>query len=755
MHFLKRELLLSIDRACRVMLYMKQGNTYGYQNVNNSNLKTNGLSGNQLSSQIIKNEQQQQQQQRKSQKAMKHTFDRKTSNTNNNTNNNDRIGGSTIYHVENDFSSLNNRQKAEPTIPSQYAGNSISSRQPKAMKFTTKNNLNNTSSRYATSSDQPQTYVEQKIKNVIKSTKEITHELDLVCQDEPLTEAQLHCYPTRAYDPKAPLPLPAVRKRTSLVKELQVQDLEELDDPDEDFVPSESSDDDESYEPYQERRINRGGRGGRRGRGGGGGRFLFSATTHFVRPQPSRFDNNPLSRSQLFTSSLRYSSTGRRGKGGNDSLEMELERSYALALPRYYGVKNGQGNDPTDYGDFRVKCSVCDEQFPNNITLTSHMCSHLEDINYLCPFDKTMLQCQVCHEEFSTPFKLYMHEDQMHMLQIREFRCRICDQQHHTLIDLFAHLNFIHAGLEMPYYCELCGYRTSMYDDMIHHIRETHKNTRYFFCSYCLKTIPLPAMQFSNLLNGGGAFRHLLLHFNRIEGNKTKESKFRHCRRCILHVKSIKEHLTRDHTAIAENNSNNTNNNQFLLPRTTPLYSVDSYDDIRNTNTSYNRSFGSSMKNEVDERSQVPMATIRRRTNHIASPLPRISPNTSSYDTKSYSNEFSRKQYSSSTSIQDSKLSTIKADVICFDCPSGTAEQRHTRNGYRCRLCFFSTQCPTGYAKHLTSVHASVPLTDQAVRKTALSCLMNCVCGYSTSNGDLMAKHLDECLAARCTCRYF
>ncbi|CAF0950781.1 unnamed protein product, partial [Didymodactylos carnosus] len=734
------------------MLHMKQATTSRYQNVISSSLKTDGIPGNQLFSQMIKNEQQQQ---RKSQKAMKHTFDKKVFNANNNNTNNYGIDGSTTYNTQTNFSLLNNRQKTEAVISNQYTENSTnSSRQPKAMKFTGKNNLTSTSTSYVTTGDQSQTYIEQKVKNVIKSTKEITHELDLICEDEPLTEAQLHCYPTRAYDPKAPTPLPAVRKRTSLVKELQVQDLEELDDPDEDFVPSESSDDDESYEPYQERRANRGVRGGRRGRSGGSGRFSFSTTTHFVRPQPSRFDNNPLSRSQLFTSSQRYSSTGSRG-GGDNSLEMELERNYAIALPRYYGVKNGQGNDPTDYGDFRVKCSVCDEQFPNNITLTSHMCSHLEDINYLCPFDKTILQCQVCHEEFSTPFKLYMHEDQTHMLQIREFRCRICDQQHHTLIDLFAHLNFVHGGLEMPYYCELCGYRTSMYDDMIHHIRETHKNTRYFFCSYCLKTIPLPAMQFSNLLNGGGAFRHLLLHFNRIEGNKTKESKFRHCRRCILHVKSIKEHLTRDHTAITENNNNNTNNNQFLLPRTTPLYSVDSYDDIQNTNALYSRNFGYTTKSEVNEHPQVPMATIRRRTNHTGLPLSRISPNLSPNDTKSYSNQFTRKQYASSTPMQNSKMTTNRTGLICSDCPGGTAEQRHTRNGYRCRLCIFSTQCSTQYAKHLTSAHALTPLTDLALRKMANSCLMNCVCGYSTSHGDLMAKHLDECLAARCTCHYF
>ena len=99
-----------------------------------------------------------------------------------------------------------------------------------------------------------------------------TLELELICQEETLTEAQLQNYPTQviifrfllmkytvlslqAYDPTAPLPLPAVRKRTSVVKKLTTQEIEILQDPDEDFVPSESDDDDdENYLPEHDRR---------------------------------------------------------------------------------------------------------------------------------------------------------------------------------------------------------------------------------------------------------------------------------------------------------------------------------------------------------------------------------------------------------------------------------------------------------------------------------------------------------------------
>lgn len=61
----------------------------------------------------------------------------------------------------------------------------------------------------------------------------------------------------QAYDPTAPLPLPAVRKRTPVIRKLTTQEIESLQDPDEDFIPSESDDDDdddENYLPEHDRR---------------------------------------------------------------------------------------------------------------------------------------------------------------------------------------------------------------------------------------------------------------------------------------------------------------------------------------------------------------------------------------------------------------------------------------------------------------------------------------------------------------------
>ncbi|CAF1242115.1 unnamed protein product [Adineta steineri] len=449
--------------------------------------------------------------------------------------------------------------------------------------------------------------------NWLKSSIKIfddTPELDLTCQEEMLTETQLQNYPTQAYDPTAPLPLPAVRKRTPVIKKLPTQDIEIIQDPDEDFIPSESDDDDdddENYLPEHDRRpYNRtnhinGSIGRGRGRGGRG--HLTSTnnrlppSTHFVRPQPE-----PIS--PLYSSS----STNLHRYQQTDS----LEHTYASTLLRYYGTRNGQSINSTDHGDFRIKCSICGEQSSNNMSFIAHLCSHFEDdLNYISPFDKIYRRCSVCHEEFSTPFQTLLHKDQEHMTEINEFRCRICQQNYHSLVDLFAHLNYIHTGLDMPYFCDRCHYRTSMYEDMAYHIRRFHKGTQYFFCPYCFQSVLLPPMSDTNILNSTPAFRHVILHFDRIENSNNKqqqrrtESLFKYCNRCVLHVKSLKEHYNYHHPL----NSNINGQMSYINDEQSNLVDL-KRNNYQQINDSYNhRSY--SLKFERNK--QLPMATIRRR----------------------------------------------------------------------------------------------------------------------------------------------
>lgn len=208
--------------------------------------------------------------------------------------------------------------------------------------------------------------------------------------------------------------------------------------------------------------------------------------------------------------------------------------------------------------------------FDNNIQLITHLCQHFDQQQQQtnetnnnseqpfppktnAPFEQINTKCQHCQSEFSNPYFLAMHIDDKHMLEMNEYRCRICEQRHTSLLELIAHLNLCHCGLEMPYFCEVCSFRTSMHADMIYHIDEVHKGTRYFFCPYCFIAIELPLIaNSSTILNGTLAYKHLLLHFNKVDQGRTTQSKFKHCRKCILHVASMKDHLQRDHLNIVD-----------------------------------------------------------------------------------------------------------------------------------------------------------------------------------------------------------
>ncbi|CAF3954181.1 unnamed protein product [Rotaria magnacalcarata] len=295
--------------------------------------------------------------------------------------------------------------------------------------------------------------------------------------------------------------------------------------------------------------------------------------TQFVKPEPTRKATIPFLQPAFAPNATTQYPRDQplpRLKPGTvrtreEGLEVELEHTYKRALSKYYGQKPGRNLPLSDYGDFRSQCPMCENLlFDNNIQLITHLCQHFDQQqnnnneqqfqpNTNSPFEQINTKCSHCQSEFSNPYFLAIHIDDKHMLEMNEYRCRICEQRHTSLLELIAHLNLCHCGLEMPYFCEVCSFRTSMQADMIYHIDEVHKSTRYFFCPYCFIGIELPFItNSSTILNGTSAYKHLLLHFNKVDQGRTIQSKFKHCRKCVLHVSSMKDHLQRDHLNIVD-----------------------------------------------------------------------------------------------------------------------------------------------------------------------------------------------------------
>ncbi|CAF0769283.1 unnamed protein product [Didymodactylos carnosus] len=450
--------------------------------------------------------------------------------------------------------------------------------------------------------------IEESIKQMIRETKQqIDVELNMSCSEEQLTDAQLSHFPVKVLDKitnsaKAQnvrsRPPPRQSTPNYYQQHSDIFDDDGMDDIvmdyDDDISGDSGLNDKDWLSQTQDDRLpwsKRGGRGSHFGhnRGGnanssyrGGGRGSVQSAnrsrghllkTQFVKPEAARKASIPFLQPAFDHPTAHYPRDQPlpRIKPGSvrtreEGLEVELEQTYRRALPKYYGQKPGRTIVLSEYGDYRSKCPACNETFENNIQLIIHLCKHFENKqqhdqqeqkekereDFISPFNQIQTKCEQCRSEFSNPYYLYMHIDEKHMLDLNEYQCRICQQKHGSLLELIAHLNLCHCGLEMPYYCEVCTFRTSMYSDMIYHIDELHKNTRYFFCPYCFAAIQLPIMNNSLVLNGSPAFKHLLMHFNKVDNGRVTQSKFKHCRKCTLHVRSIKDHLARDHLNIVD-----------------------------------------------------------------------------------------------------------------------------------------------------------------------------------------------------------
>ena len=231
---------------------------------------------------------------------------------------------------------------------------------------------------------------------------------------------------------------------------------------------------------------------------------------------------------------------------------LPAEKRYIQVLLKYYSRLDDTRMIITNKNDskkvnYQSKCNLCDKYLGNNIDFISHICSHLEGDNYVSPFEAVCTTCSVCESNFKNPFDLIIHLDTEHLTELNEFKCRICERQHKNLNELLAHLNTLHTINEMPYHCDVCSFRTSFYADAIYHIKTLHKDTLYNFCPYCLKSVLLPYGDKVQHVIVNNFYSHLITHFNKHENNELIESKCKHCRKCILHVRLMKEHLNNDH----------------------------------------------------------------------------------------------------------------------------------------------------------------------------------------------------------------
>ncbi|KFW04677.1 Pogo transposable element with ZNF domain, partial [Eurypyga helias] len=198
----------------------------------------------------------------------------------------------------------------------------------------------------------------------------------------------------------------------------------------------------------------------------------------------------------------------------------------------YYGRDGGKVSQllsfpkvPTSF-----RCPHCTKRLKNNIRFMNHMKHHVELDQQNGEVDVHTI-CQHCYRQFSTPFQLQCHLENVHSPYESTTKCKICEWAFESEPMFLQHMKDTHKPGEMPYVCQVCQYRSSLYSEVDSHFRMIHEDTRHLLCPYCLK-----------VFKNGNAFQQ---HFMRHQ----KKSVY-HCNKCrlqFLFAKDKIEHKLQHH----------------------------------------------------------------------------------------------------------------------------------------------------------------------------------------------------------------
>ncbi|XP_061872308.1 pogo transposable element with ZNF domain isoform X10 [Colius striatus] len=198
----------------------------------------------------------------------------------------------------------------------------------------------------------------------------------------------------------------------------------------------------------------------------------------------------------------------------------------------YYGRDGGKVNQLLNFPKVPTsfRCPHCTKRLKNNIRFMNHMKHHVELDQQNGEVDVHTI-CQHCYRQFSTPFQLQCHLENVHSPYESTTKCKICEWAFESEPMFLQHMKDTHKPGEMPYVCQVCQYRSSLYSEVDSHFRMTHEDTRHLLCPYCLK-----------VFKNGNAFQQ---HFMRHQ----KKSVY-HCNKCrlqFLFAKDKIEHKLQHH----------------------------------------------------------------------------------------------------------------------------------------------------------------------------------------------------------------
>ncbi|XP_043391434.1 pogo transposable element with ZNF domain isoform X35 [Chelonia mydas] len=366
----------------------------------------------------------------------------------------------------------------------------------------------------------------------------------------------------------------------------------------------------------------------------------------------------------------------------------------------YYGRDGGKVtqllNFPKVPTSFR--CPHCTKRLKNNIRFMNHMKHHVELDQQNGEVDVHTI-CQHCYRQFSTPFQLQCHLENVHSPYESTTKCKICEWAFESEPMFLQHMKDTHKPGEMPYVCQVCQYRSSLYSEVDSHFRMIHEDTRHLLCPYCLKVFK----------NGNAFQQHFMRH------QVTQKKSVYHCNKCrlqFLFAKDKIEHKLQHHKT-------------FRKPK--------QLEGLKpGTKVTIRASRGQPRTVPVSS-SDAPQGTLQEAT-----------PLTTSTDPQPI---FLYPPVQRNIQKRAVKKMSVLGRQTCLECSFEIPDfPNHFPTYVHCSLCRYSTCCSRAYANHMINNH--VPRKSPkylALFKNYTACGVKLACAsclFATSEGDAMAKHL-------------
>ncbi|XP_050768193.1 pogo transposable element with ZNF domain isoform X3 [Gymnogyps californianus] len=362
----------------------------------------------------------------------------------------------------------------------------------------------------------------------------------------------------------------------------------------------------------------------------------------------------------------------------------------------YYGRDGGKVSQLLNFPKVPTsfRCPHCTKRLKNNIRFMNHMKHHVELDQQNGEVDVHTI-CQHCYRQFSTPFQLQCHLENVHSPYESTTKCKICEWAFESEPMFLQHMKDTHKPGEMPYVCQVCQYRSSLYSEVDSHFRMIHEDTRHLLCPYCLKVFK----------NGNAFQQHFMRH----------QKSVYHCNKCrlqFLFAKDKIEHKLQHHKTFRKPKqleglkpgTKVTIRASRGQPRTVPISSNDMPQGAGQDTTPLSSSTDPQpiflyppVQRNVQKRAVKKMSVLGRQT--------------------------------------------------CLECSFEIPDfPNHFPTYVHCSLCRYSTCCSRAYANHMINNH--VPRKSPkylALFKNYTACGVKLSCSsclFVTSEGDAMAEHL-------------